>query len=218
MKSSISGLVLQFHNRERTHNIDKSINMRGCISIHRYATLFSLAKKKRKPDIPKPWMVAIKRHLGAELRPDPRPKPGHAAQMKFWNQQDLAFAAKIGGTTLSQILNGKRIIDTHTLFAIAGALSVSPAVLLMDEEESAAYRIFQRERTFASHASALESTVNRLLEERGEAMKKAWVAGEKAAVMKELPALSPEPSTDAPAAIGKPEPHAKTSAKRRHVR
>lgn len=130
-----------------------------------------------------PWIAAINRLLLAELRPNPRPKPGTHPTEKYWNKEDLAAAADIRANTLSDVMRGKREPSVSTLVAIAKALNVSAATLLMDVDEAGAYASFQQARATTVQSAAIEDKVQRILEERAEEMKAQWLALQRPAVL-----------------------------------
>lgn len=133
-----------------------------------------------------PWIAAINRLLMAELRPNPRPKPGAPATPKYWNKEDLAAAADIRANTLSDVMRGKREPSVSTLIAIAKALNVTAAALLMDADEAAAYASFRQARATTTQSAAIEETVQRILDQRGEEMKAQWIALQTRSVLADL--------------------------------
>lgn len=141
----------------------------------------------------KPWVAAINRLLKAELRPNPRPKPGAPVEDKYWNGEDLAEAADVRANTVSDVIRGKREPSVETLVKIAKALGVSAATLLMDADEATAYATFRQSRATTTQTAAVEETVNRILEQRAEQMKADWLSTQTRAVLQEIAAPTPRP-------------------------
>lgn len=174
MLSSIARSPLSFPPRLCVKIHDSSLRMRACITIHRYATLSTLTETAPKAT---PWIDAINRLLKAELRLDPRPKPGRDPKPKYWNFQDLAAAGNIRTTTLSDWMTGKRVPSIGNLQAIAAALNVPVAALLMGGDEAAAYVAFQQSRDSAAQTTeSVEQAVRRVLDAEGERLKEEWIA------------------------------------------
>jgi transcriptional regulator with XRE-family HTH domain len=121
-----------------------------CITLERHATVGLSVTDF-------PWIGAIRRHLAAKLRPDPRSRL-HA---KFWTQADLAEEADIRTQTLSRILQGKTQPDMPTLSAIADALGVDRFRLLMSDEQE---HTFDSAAQHAKQESAQEIAIRQARE------------------------------------------------------
>ncbi len=190
MLSSINHVLLAFPSNQSIVHIDQSIVIPTCITIRRYARMLSSVAGQ-------PWVAAIHRLLKAERRPDPRPKPGRTPEPIFWNGADLSAASGIRPNTLSDAMTGKREPALSTLLAIADALGAPPAALLMDADEAEAYVRFRQHHAAHAQSAAVEATVRRVLEERAEAMKSAWLDTQTSAVLADLGKEAPV--ADAPA-------------------
>jgi len=138
-----------------------------------------------------PWIGAINRLLKAELRPDPRPKANKPVRDIYWNGQDLAVAASIRANTLSDVMTGKREPSVSTLQAIAKAFGVPASALLMDHDEAMAYAKFAHSHTASAQTLALKDQVRRIMEDRAEEMKAAWIETQTAKVVAELTSTKP---------------------------
>lgn len=168
MMSSIHGVVLPFISHHKELCIGVALHMRTCIAMHRYGKVVGFVTEK-------PWVAAVNRLLRAELRPNPRPKPHTPASVKYWNNEDLATAAGIRANTLSDVMRGKRDPAVTTIRALAEALKVTPATLLMDADEAAAYAVFQQTHATTQQTTAIEDTVRRMLEAEAERRSVEWV-------------------------------------------
>lgn len=165
--------------------------MRTCIAMHRYSKLVGFVTEK-------PWVAAVNRLLRAELRPNPRPKPHTPPSDKYWNNEDLATAAGIRANTLSDVMRGKRDPAVSTLRALADALKVSPATLLMDADEAAAYAVFRQTRATTQQTAAIEDTVRKMLEAEAEQRKAEWVEHKTKEALAVLSSHPPQPFVERP--------------------
>ena len=90
-----------------------------------------------------PWVQTTNRLLGAEMRPDPRPKAGKPARLKYWKQADLVAATGLRANTISDMLLGKRLPGIDTLEAIGKVFQMPAFMFLMPVDEAERYAQFR---------------------------------------------------------------------------